>query len=131
MFCNNCGKNMPDNAAFCNECGTPLNKAPQQPVYPQQQPVYQQQQPVYPQQMSNAQQAPQGKTPKDKASKYRIAGIILLILGVIAYFGMFAGSGFEIDSSSATGIATFIGFNSPIIAGVILLVLSFKNKNKQ
>ncbi len=117
MFCNNCGKKMPDNAGFCNECGAPLNRAPQQPTY-QQQPAYQQ-------------QPSQNKPAKDKASKYRIAGIILLVLGVIAYAGMFAGSGFEIDSSSAAGIVEFIGFNIPIILGVILLILSFNNKKKQ
>lgn len=27
MFCNNCGAKIPDNSAFCNVCGKPLNKA--------------------------------------------------------------------------------------------------------
>lgn len=28
MFCKQCGSSLPDNAAFCNNCGTPVNAAP-------------------------------------------------------------------------------------------------------
>lgn len=31
MFCVNCGKKLPDNAAFCGYCGTPLNPARKKP----------------------------------------------------------------------------------------------------
>ncbi len=52
MFCPNCGKNLPDNAMFCDGCGTRLAAAPAQaPVQPQA-PVYAQppvQAPVQPQ----------------------------------------------------------------------------------
>lgn len=52
MFCTNCGNQIPDNSAFCPNCGTTPSapaQQPQQPVYQQpQQPVYQQ--PAYPQQ---------------------------------------------------------------------------------
>ncbi|MBO5323170.1 MAG: zinc-ribbon domain-containing protein [Oscillospiraceae bacterium] len=52
MFCTNCGKQLPDGARFCHECGTPqavqqpaqqpTQQAPQQPIqHPAQQPVYQ------------------------------------------------------------------------------------------
>lgn len=34
MFCPNCGKNLPDNAAFCDGCGSPVAAAPA-PVQPQ------------------------------------------------------------------------------------------------
>ena len=38
MFCNFCGKENPDNVAFCNNCGQPLQDQgqPQQPPQPQQ-----------------------------------------------------------------------------------------------
>ena len=41
-FCPNCGAQLPDNAGFCSNCGTPLGAPPQyqQPQY--QQPQYQQ-----------------------------------------------------------------------------------------
>lgn len=32
MFCPNCGSQNADGAAFCHECGTPLNAAPSEPV---------------------------------------------------------------------------------------------------
>lgn len=45
-FCPNCGAQLPDNAGFCSNCGTPLGAPPQyqQPQQPQyyQQPQYQQ-----------------------------------------------------------------------------------------
>ena len=56
MFCNNCGKQLPDGSLFCDGCGSSLaNNAPvqpQQPMYEQpQQPMYNQpQQPMYNQQ---------------------------------------------------------------------------------
>ncbi|MBE6807335.1 MAG: zinc ribbon domain-containing protein [Ruminococcaceae bacterium] len=34
MFCPNCGKNLPDNSAFCDGCGTRLAAAPAQPAAP-------------------------------------------------------------------------------------------------
>ena len=34
MFCPKCGNNLPDNATFCNVCGTPMNN--NQPMPPQQ-----------------------------------------------------------------------------------------------
>lgn len=33
MFCPKCGNNLPDNATFCNNCGTPMNSQPQQQYY--------------------------------------------------------------------------------------------------
>ena len=32
MFCSKCGKQLPDNCAFCGQCGTPVAKAPVQPI---------------------------------------------------------------------------------------------------
>ncbi len=57
MFCQNCGKEITDGAAFCANCGTPVNAQPVQPPVdpePVEQPVYQQpvQQPVYQQPVS-------------------------------------------------------------------------------
>lgn len=33
-FCANCGNSIPDGAAFCNACGTPVSSAPASPVEP-------------------------------------------------------------------------------------------------
>ena len=55
-FCPNCGAQLPDNAGFCSNCGTPLGAPPQyqQPQQPQyyQQPQYQQPQYQQPPKMS-------------------------------------------------------------------------------
>ena len=32
MFCPKCGKQLPDRAAFCNQCGTPIARVQQPPV---------------------------------------------------------------------------------------------------
>lgn len=34
MFCKHCGKEVPDNAAFCTECGKPLGEPAPQPTAP-------------------------------------------------------------------------------------------------
>lgn len=52
MFCPSCGKQLPENALFCDECGTPVSRPAQAPVYPAADaPVYPnapvQQEPVY------------------------------------------------------------------------------------
>lgn len=60
MFCPNCGTQVPDGSAFCQNCGANLAAA-QQPV---QQPQYQQTQ--QPQQQYPY--APQQAQPKEKAS---------------------------------------------------------------
>lgn len=40
MFCPNCGTNLPDGAAFCAGCGSPMPKAPKQEAPVQEAPVY-------------------------------------------------------------------------------------------
>jgi len=55
MFCINCGKQLPDNAKFCSDCGTSLETAAPAPTYPQQPPPIQQP----PQQAAYAQPQPQ------------------------------------------------------------------------
>ncbi len=53
MFCPKCGRNLPDGAAFCNNCGTMMGARSQTPASPQQpaapQPQAQYEQPVPPQ----------------------------------------------------------------------------------
>lgn len=45
MYCNKCGKPIPDGSTFCNSCGAPQGQ-PQRPV--QQRPVYQPPKPLPP-----------------------------------------------------------------------------------
>lgn len=92
MFCPNCGKNLPDNSAFCDGCGTrlaaaPAPQAPAAPVYNQ---APAQSSPI----LDDSIAAFKGffsKEPTaaiDKASKS--TGLEWLILfGIIAFFNMF------------------------------------------
>ena len=71
MFCNRCGKEIPDQAQFCNYCGAPVNKVQPKPA-PAPQP------------------APQ---PQPKKQKSNVGGKIVgfVITGLIAlgvYFGV-------------------------------------------
>lgn len=92
MFCPNCGKNLPDNSAFCDGCGTrlaaaPAPQAPAAPVYNQ---APAQSSPI----LDDSIAAFKGffsKEPTaaiDKASKS--TGLEwLIIFGIIAFFNMF------------------------------------------
>lgn len=84
MFCPNCGAQIPDDSAFCENCGVRLGGAapqPQQPAYQQpQQPVYQQaQQPVYQQAQYQSAQQPQ----KKNVVKYAAIGAAVVALFLI------------------------------------------------
>jgi hypothetical protein len=61
MFCPNCGKQLADNAKFCDSCGSVLNQTPQQGYAPPQPPPVQPQYapPVMVQQPQPAYYAPQ------------------------------------------------------------------------
>ena len=96
MFCTKCGNQFADGSAFCPSCGTPVQAAPQQPVYQQpvqpqyQQPVYQQ--PVQPQYQQPAPQAaPAGAMDLKKIWHMIIAGVaaFALIIGLLTMFSVF------------------------------------------
>ena len=102
MFCTNCGNQFQDGTAFCPNCGTPVNAAPQQPA----QPVYQQ--PVQPQQPVYQQPVYQQPAPQQAAPAGDFAGmmkknmaLILAIIGVFAAL-MFILNTFQILDISAT-----------------------------
>ena len=88
MYCENCGKEISDQAKFCKHCGASVTTSqPATPVQPQ---------PIQPQ------PAPQAPTPKKKSGKAVIViVIILIILAAIGYFSEAYLSG-ELDD-------TFIG----------------------
>ncbi|MBR3972163.1 MAG: zinc ribbon domain-containing protein [Ruminococcus sp.] len=74
MFCNNCGSQLPDNAAFCSSCGAQVNVSTQ-PVYtaPQQQysvPVYN--------------NTPTGNYSGTAVLGGKIVGIVALLAAIIA-----------------------------------------------
>lgn len=69
MFCSNCGKQIPDNSAFCLNCGTAFSQ-PQQPQYP---PQYQPQ--------------PGGYMPPQKPAEEPGKGLAIasLVLGIVSF----------------------------------------------
>ncbi len=77
MFCNNCGKEISDQARFCNYCGSKVEIAQPQaaPVEPQQ--------PVQPVQPAQAAQPSKPAKPKGKLGK-RLLSIVLV---VAVYYG--------------------------------------------
>ncbi len=89
MFCKHCGTQNEDGAAFCSNCGKPLNDEtpvqPQQPVQPTQTIIIQQtvQQPAEP-----AEPAPTGF----KKIMY-LVGAICSFVAIVLLFGLFFGSG--------------------------------------
>ena len=97
MFCTHCGTKNEDGAAFCSNCGKPLNGEtpvqPQQPVQPTQTIIIQQtvQQPAEP-----AEPAPTGL----KKIMY-LVGAICSFVAIVLLFGLFFGSGI---SSRAFGM---------------------------
>jgi uncharacterized membrane protein YvbJ len=88
-FCSNCGSQIPDNAAFCQSCGTPTAQS----EAPQQQPYANPQNPQQSYDYTNftPQAAPQavpqyagvGYPAKKKTSKGLIAGIAVAALAII------------------------------------------------
>lgn len=102
MNCPNCGTVLPDGAAFCSGCGTPIAQAqpavaqpaqPAEPVYAQPaQPTYQQ--PAYQQQYAQPGQpaAPAAYTPAVPGSKSKIAaGLLAILLGALGIHKFYLG----------------------------------------
>lgn len=98
MFCNNCGNQIPDNSAFCPNCGAAFSQ-PQQPVYQQpQQPQYGQPQygqpqygqPQYGQPQYGQPQygQPGGYMPPQKPAEEPGKGMAIasLVLGILSFF---------------------------------------------
>ena len=75
-YCNNCGKELADNAVFCSGCGTKY-EAPQQPQAPQQ--------PVYQQAPQQAAPAPVASNDSDSVG-WVLLGFFLPGIAAILYF---------------------------------------------
>ena len=143
MFCSNCGKELPDNAAFCPECGaaqsapaeetpqaapqeipaepiysapsqTPPQAAYQQPVYQQNQ--YQQNQPPY------QQQAPyQPAAPVDSGSfGWAVLGFFFPIVGLILFL---VWKDQKPLSSKKAGIGALVGVILSVVSTILFYVL--------
>ena len=91
MFCNNCGKQLPDGSAFCDGCGAPLNApAPQvapAPQAPMGQPPMQGYQVPPPTGVPYPGYAPEPQQPKKKS----FLKIFLGIFGAIVALGVIIG----------------------------------------
>jgi len=82
-FCNNCGSELKEGARFCEQCGTPVQQAPQapeQPAYTYQEPVYQQ--PAYTYQQQYTYQQPEVVTPAPAQSGDAKGAMIMSIIGL-------------------------------------------------
>ncbi len=141
MFCSECGKQLADNAKFCNSCGTkqeiltdaaPIAQPVAQPVAetPVQQPTYTYAPPAAPA------YAPAPQIPaKPKTGKgYRIAGWILAILGALSVLGSIANDTYYnfgslgMTSDDVMFVVIQVAF---VVLGVVFLVLGYKAKNKK
>ena len=112
MFCSNCGKQLPDNAKFCDHCGTKQGQATPAPCSQ-----------AVPQEQKTA-----------KTSKKKVAGIVLLCLQAASLLGLMSKDDFsDLPTYFGGGIGGFfemIGFLLPAIVGTILLVVGSSKKNK-
>jgi len=123
MFCQKCGKQLRDDAAFCDGCGERQNVSPQQVT-----PVYQQQTPFMPAYFQN----PTALTFKKNIS---ILPIILLSIGATGTLLLFFISLFSYDY-----IYFFDGYDSTsvfwilsgmfILSGLILFLVNLKKQIK-
>ncbi len=115
MFCPDCGTQLNDGARFCTDCGKQISSsdgfsAPQS-----------YQQPVEP----ISQHLPENEK-KSASKKGRTAGIVLFVIGVLAFISS-ASNGTLTDISDIPGVVSLalkIGF---VVGGVYLF---YKNKDK-
>ena len=100
MFCPKCGNQLVDSAEFCSNCGNRLSSGADQP-------------------------APEKKK-NSSGKKGRIAGIVLFVIGVLAFINS-ATSGTLTDFSSISAVASLI-LKIALVAGGGYLF--YKNKDK-
>ncbi|MCR5093799.1 MAG: zinc-ribbon domain-containing protein [Lachnospiraceae bacterium] len=79
MYCENCGKYIPDGALFCGECGSPVEGAASAPVQPAYQPM---------QQGKDDLSDETGNKPLPVASSGKMPAIICAALAVVAVIAM-------------------------------------------
>ena len=131
MFCTNCGKEIPENAKFCNHCGAQQGGAAASASSrsAQQQAYNKYASPQQPSQQNYASQQPAAKQKPRKGSK--VGGIILLILGVVSVIGACANGTYQymqysFDLSDMVVILMQIGF----IAGGIVMIAKSKGNGR-
>ena len=105
MYCKHCGKEISENAKFCDGCGNPL---------------------------SDACTPSDGNIGHKKKSKKRhpILGIILFIIGIFIFIGAFSGSSDEpkkIDTSSQPATTVSVTEEAFFTVGDTLEMMSQKN----
>lgn len=117
MFCNNCGKRIPDNVGFCPHCGAAVNGAGRaaspRPGAPRPGSPYPPQQAGYPQ------------PGRSGNSKRMVAGIVLLVLAAMAILGGFA-NGFYASFAYSVTLSKIITVFLEVgmaICGIVLIVL--------
>ena len=114
MYCSNCGKELPDNAKFCNNCGAQQGAA-QPAAAPRPQPAP----PPPPQGQYPTQPEPTTPVPNGKKKTW---GIILLVLGALAIFGGFSNGSFArmADHFDLSNLVTILVEAAMIIFGIRL-----------
>ena len=103
MFCTNCGKQIPDNSRFCENCGAVTGSGQQAPPPQYQQappPQYQQAPPPYQQMPPQYQSAPPAKKGPGPLLLV-IAGIVLVLAVAGAGFFLLGGDGKDEDKKAS------------------------------
>lgn len=122
MYCENCGKSIPENAQFCSNCGaqqtakgqadSPVAAAADQPN-------------------RSAAQKQGAEQTKKKVTK-KTVGIVLLCLQAVAILGSIANGELQnlmqLFTAGPMGIVEVLGFFLPAIIGAILLIVDYKKR---
>ena len=105
MFCNKCGKELPDGTKFCGGCGTAIESATKTEEF-----------------SSTVQK------PKSKGKK--VGGIIMVVLGALSVFGSFANDYYWNIAHNGLNMSDFItiGFQIGLIVGGGYLIYKSKKQ---
>ena len=104
MFCKECGKELPDNAKFCNYCGADqtIAEAGNQQVYQESVNSY------------------KGINPK-AAKKRKIAKVLFVLQAIAILGGISSGALLIMVAGGPAGWFSLLGYFLPAIIGVILM----------
>lgn len=121
MFCKNCGNGLSDGTKFCSACGTAVEANAQAATPVQQAPA----QPVTPVQNFQA------TTEKPKSKGKKIGGIVMVVLGALAFLGGISNGFFEnisANGADASDIVTIL-LEIGLVAGGAYMI--YKSKNQE
>lgn len=118
MFCKNCGTQLSDGTKFCSACGAPQDTAP----------VVQSVQPTQP---TAPVQNFQGTPEKPKSKGKKIGGIVMVVLGALAFLGGISNGFFENISSGGADMSDIVTIllEVGLIAGGAYMI--YKSKNQE